>query len=196
MKYLLILIIFIFSATINAADYSNIQEEYGKHAVKRMSTWQNMMKRLQNEDEFVQVRHINAYFNRLRYKSDAYNWETVEYWATFKEFMGKGTGDCEDFALAKYYSLRKLGIPVSKLKLLTGKYVGKGHMLLAYYKDGNDPYVLDKNNRYLVQLSKTKRFKAETYFNESGYGLMDQTVDSKRVVYEFSLFNEWMQNNE
>lgn len=167
-----------------------------KHAMNRLNTWDSLVQRLSTEEAYSKVRNVNAFFNRYRYKSDAYNWQTVEYWATFQEFMSKGSGDCEDFALAKYYTLRKLGIPATKLKLVTGKYLGQGHMVLLYYKEDNSPYILDKNNRYLIKLSESKRFKPETYFNEISYGLFDKSIAPKRVQKEYELFLYWWSLNQ
>ena len=45
--------------------------------------------------------------------------EKKDYWATPIEFMGTGAGDCEDYAIAKYFSLINLGIPEDKLRIPT-----------------------------------------------------------------------------
>jgi predicted transglutaminase-like cysteine proteinase len=82
-------------------------------------------------------------------------WGQSDYWATPAELIGQGRGDCEDFSIAKYYSLIELGIPVSKLRLVYVKAVQTGpagtflqaHMVLAYYATPNaDPLVLDNLN--------------------------------------------------
>lgn len=170
-----------------------MEKNFGKNAAKRLSNWNIVMKSIAKEtDEVVKIRRVNAFFNKYRYKFDKYNWEEVEYWASFGEFVSKGSGDCEDYALAKYYSLRKLGISENKLKLISGKYAGGGHLALAYYKDSKDPYLLDNNSRYLVRMSKTSKFKPETYFNEKGYGVLNKKISKMRARAEYGLFYEWI----
>ena len=64
----------------------------------------------------------------------------------------RGRGDCEDFAIIKYYTLKEAGIPISKLRLVYVKAKLNGpsgatlqaHMVLAYYPAPNaEPMVLD-----------------------------------------------------
>lgn len=186
---------------LNATEYiseiqlQQIKEEYGERAAQRLKNWNGVMQNAQDKEEQIKVRNINSYFNQYRYRKDKYNWKNIEYWASFGEFIGKGTGDCEDYALAKYYSLRKLGVPSYKLRLITGKYLGGGHLLLAYYKDSDDPYVLDNNSRYLGKLSRTYRFKAETYFNEDEYGVINPTIEDNRAKLEYEYFYRWISKN-
>lgn len=54
----------------------------------------------------------------MTYKSDAAVWGVGDYWATPAEMARKGAGDCEDFAIAKYWALRSLGVPDDKLQLV------------------------------------------------------------------------------
>lgn len=180
---------------ITTQQLESMKHTYGQRAAQRLENWNNVMKNAESKEEQIQVRNINSYFNQYRYKQDKYNWKNVEYWASFSEFIGKGTGDCEDYALAKYYSLRKLGIPSYKLRLISGKFKGKGHLLLAYYKDGDDPYILDNNSRYLGKLSKSYRFKAETYFNEDEHGVINPDVEDKRALFEYEYFYRWISKN-
>ncbi|MGS0756971.1 transglutaminase-like cysteine peptidase, partial [Roseateles sp. GG27B] len=75
-------------------------------------------------------------------------WGQVDYWASPLESLDKGRGDCEDYAIAKYFSLLSAGVPVAKLRLvyvralLGGRSVA--HMVLAYYaQPGAEPLILD-----------------------------------------------------
>ncbi len=96
---------------------------------------------------------VNQFFNRrLRFTTDQATWGVPDYWATPLEFMRQAQGDCEDFAIAKYVSLRMLGIPAEQLRLI---YVrarfgsaasgnSEAHMVLGYYADpAGEPLILD-----------------------------------------------------
>ena len=180
---------------ISENQVEQMQNEYGDRAAQRLKNWDKVMKNAKAQEEQIKVRNINAYFNNYQYRKDQYNWKAIEYWASFGEFIGKGTGDCEDYALAKYYSLRKLGVPASKLKLMSGKFLGRGHLILTYTKEGKEPLVLDNNSRYLGRLSKTYRFKAETFFNEKEYGVMKEGISIKRAQFEYQYFFAWISKN-
>ena len=113
--------------------------------------------------------------NQITYRSDASVWKQKDYWATPFEFMGRGAGDCEDYAIAKYFSLIKLGIPDDKLRITyviykrsNSKYE-EAHMVLTYYhKTGAEPVILDNINKSLQLASKRNDLKPVYSFNASG----------------------------
>ncbi len=81
--------------------------------------------------------------NKVRYIGDQKNWGKSDYWATPIEFLTYG-GDCEDFAIAKYVSLRALGVPDRAMRIAIVKDTQKGiahAILIVYTEDG--PMVLD-----------------------------------------------------
>jgi predicted transglutaminase-like cysteine proteinase len=86
-------------------------------------------------------RAVNA---ALAYKSDASNWGTGDHWATPAEMGGRGAGDCEDFAIAKYWMLRSLGVSADQLQLVVLSDTRRQlyHAVLAAYVDGQ-AYILD-----------------------------------------------------
>ena len=54
---------------------------------------------------------INRFFNRFDFVDDLVHWNEKDYWATPIEFISTGAGDCEDYTIAKYFSLIELGVP-------------------------------------------------------------------------------------
>jgi len=60
---------------------------------------------------------VNRFFNSLDYASDTELWGVTDYWASPTELLMAGAGDCEDFAIAKYLTLREMGIPAERLSL-------------------------------------------------------------------------------
>ena len=100
-------------------------------------------------DEERRLVLINTFFNqRISFHEDVEVWGKIDYWASPLEALDKGRGDCEDYAIAKYFSLVSAGIPVSKLRMvyvraqLGGKSLA--HMVLAYYAQaGAEPLILD-----------------------------------------------------
>ena len=98
---------------------------------------------------------INERVNRdIQFQTDIDNWEAIDYWATPAETLTKGAGDCEDYALLKYFSLLISGVDQTKLKLLYGRTNVSAHMVLLYYECSLcDPLILDNLNDEITPLS-------------------------------------------
>jgi len=128
-------------------------ERYDTAAVQRVQSWRDLLSRSAAMDERRQIRQVNDFFNRnVRYMSDQQLWGQNDYWATPLETLGKGAGDCEDYAIAKYVSLRKLGIPDSRLRLFyvharlgaSASNATEVHMVLGYFPtEDAEPLILD-----------------------------------------------------
>ena len=122
-----------------------LEHNYGERAAKRGQAWANLLsKKYQNELQKLQS--TNQFFNQLRFVSDQKLWGKSNYWATPVEFIGVNAGDCEDFAIAKYFSLLALGIADEKLRIVMVKALtlNQYHMVLAYYeKPSAEPLILD-----------------------------------------------------
>lgn len=131
----------------------SLAARFGSSSTPLFSDWQKMLNLARSANENDKLRRVNDFFNRhIQFEDDAQVWGQTDYWATPLETLGKGQGDCEDFSIAKYYSLMELGVPVNKLRLVYVKArqmgpagpVLQAHMVLAYYASPNaDPLVLD-----------------------------------------------------
>ena len=134
-----------------------------------------MIQTSRNEPLLNQIKNVNDFFNELTYKTDLMHWKKKDYWATPFEFIGTGAGDCEDYAIAKYFSLIKLGIPEDKLRITYVIYqkansrFEQAHMVFTYYhKTGAEPVILDNIDTRLQLASKRSDLKPVYSFNASG----------------------------
>lgn len=92
------------------------------------------------------IEAVNGFLNRLRFVDDPSHWGEADYWATPAESVGSGGADCEDYAIAKYFVLRELGVPAARLRMVYVRAIriDQAHMVLAYYpRSDADPLVLD-----------------------------------------------------
>ena len=160
---------------IDHAKVNKVNKKYGAKAKKRVELWDKMLQRSKDEKILKKLKNVNDFFNKIRYKTDPKHWEKKDYWATPYEFLGTAAGDCEDYAIAKYYSLRKLGVPEKKLRITYVIYkkrntrFDQAHMVLTYYhKKGATPIVLDNINKKLKLATKRKDLKPVYSFNASG----------------------------
>lgn len=160
------------------------EEQYGKLAAQRLSNWNSLLKINQNKSKILQARNIDKYFNQYRYKydirfdDDGKSFRS-DYLRSFKDFIGKYGGDCDDYAIMKYYSLLQLGVPENKLQIWVGGYKSKtiNHAVLAYFLDNRkDPLILDSNTRWAVRFSKRTNFTPWLYANSNSYGVFKKTL--------------------
>jgi len=106
------------------------------------------------DDDFTKLNAVNDYFNEYKFRSDQQVYNKIDYWATRKEFMFKGSGDCEDFVIAKYFTLLETGIDENKLSLLHNIRKNEYHLVLAYQEDQfSDVLILDNIEKNIKPLT-------------------------------------------
>lgn len=114
-----------------------------------------------------QIDFVNKFFNQWPYKEDIELYGLSEYWATPREFMSR-SGDCEDFAIAKYFALRALGIEKEELRIviLMDEIRNIGHAVLTI-EEGGDILVLDSLSNLLLPHTKYKHYAPQYSMNET-----------------------------
>jgi len=68
-------------------------------------------------DPLLLIEQVNRRVNEARYRSDSSAWGEEDYWAAPDELFARG-GDCEDYAIAKYYALKSLGVPIEAMRIV------------------------------------------------------------------------------
>ncbi|MBV0931961.1 transglutaminase-like cysteine peptidase [Marinobacterium weihaiense] len=119
---------------------------YGEAAAKRLAAWQALLQDAANLPEPQKLDAVNRFFNQVRFIDDIDHWGKEDYWATPAEFLISNGGDCEDFSIAKYYTLRALGVADERMSLAYVKSLelNQAHMVLTYYASPEAmPVVLD-----------------------------------------------------
>jgi len=95
-----------------------------------------------------QIRLVNRYINKHHYKDDRVSSRSTagNQWETLTEFL-HGGGDCEDFAVAKYFLLREFGIDAENMRIVIGKESQRAthHAMLAIRFD-EDVWLLENDN--------------------------------------------------
>ncbi|BBB26433.1 conserved hypothetical protein [Amphritea japonica ATCC BAA-1530] len=135
-----------FSIKMSEAQIKKLGQKYGEMAERRLRAWQNLIIDSASLDEDEKLHRVNRFFNQLRFIDDIIHWKKKDYWASPVEFLITNGGDCEDFSIAKYYTLRQLGVPIEKLSIAYVKALklNQAHMVLTYYPSpGKTPLILD-----------------------------------------------------
>ena len=133
--------------------------------------WHAFIQDLSGKDELTQINAVNTRINFAYYIGDMRNWGVADYWATPFEFMAKD-GDCEDYAIAKYLTLKALGVDASTMRIVVvdDLNLNQPHAILTV--QANDrTLVLDNQTRQVVDSSAVHHYRAIYSINETGWWL-------------------------
>jgi predicted transglutaminase-like cysteine proteinase len=164
--------------------FNKIAHDYGDAAAQRVKNLHSLLNRGQILPEGDQLRLINRYFNQITFMSDEELWGGEDYWATPIELLAKNAGDCEDYSIAKYFSLRAMGVAPEKLRLMYVKAIriNQAHMVLTYYSEPNAmPLVLDNLTDEILPASQRTDLVPVYSFNAEGLWLSRALNQGKRV---------------
>jgi len=179
---------------ISAILLSKIEKKYGGDAVTRIHQWQALMKSAKNLPEKEKLRQVNDFFNRrIEFVDDIYLWGVKDYWATPIEFLARGAGDCEDYSIAKYFTLKELGVSEKKIRITYVKALKlkQAHMVLTYFVTPRAvPVVLDNLIPSIKSATKRKDLLPVYSFNGSGLWLAKSRGSGKKVGSS-SRLNMW-----
>ncbi len=161
-----------------AALREQLAARFGTSRIPLLNEWMAVIDNARPRSEETRLRQINDFINRrIVFEEDISVWAQSDYWATPLETIGQGRGDCEDFSIIKYVSLRQAGIPASKLRLVYVKArlnteigpVQVAHMVLAYYATPKaEPLVLDNLNPSIQAASRRGDLQPIFSFNSEG----------------------------
>jgi len=132
--------------TMSEAEIRKIGQRYGEMAERRLRAWQKLIIDIADLSEDEKLNQVNKFFNQVRFLDDIVHWKKTDYWASPVEFLVSNGGDCEDFSIAKYYTLRQVGVPMEKLSIAYVKALrlNQAHMVLTYYPTPKQiPLILD-----------------------------------------------------
>jgi len=156
----------------------HIAARWGSDAPERLIDWRDeLAKRIDRQrgvvpsaaQILVYLDDFNGYWNDVRYYQDIRHWHLMDYWATPVETLASEGADCEDYAIAKYFSLKALGVPVQNLRITYVRALrwNQAHMVLAYYPTVDaDPYILDNLSRSVERASERDDLVPVYSFND------------------------------
>ncbi|MGC8118869.1 transglutaminase-like cysteine peptidase [Marinobacter sp. VGCF2001] len=187
----------------SALDLSNrlmtyVLEEFGEAAHQRLQNWERLHALAGNAPIDRKLRLVNSFFNRVTFVSDIRHWGQEDYWATPVELLTTNGGDCEDFSIAKYLTLRAMGVPDDQLRIIYVKALelNQAHMVLAWYKTpGADPLILDNLINEIKPASQRSDLEPVYSFNGEGLWLNRTSGDNARIG-DAEKLDHWRELNE
>lgn len=158
---------------------------YGDEALDTLQSWLTLIENNQDTAEWKKLRMVNHFFNsKIRFVDDIKHWNKKDYWATPIEFIGTQGGDCEDFAIAKYFTLKAMGVAPHKMRLMYVRALelNQAHMVLIYSENVTEiPLVLDNLHNKILPASKRPDLKPVYSFNGDGLWLAKAKGLGKQV---------------
>ena len=128
-----------------------------------------MLTDLKGRPRIAQIKSVNRYMNEISYVKDIVNWGMEDYWETLFEFFTRN-GDCEDYAIAKYLSLKKLGFTQDQLRIvvLNDSNLKILHSVLAVY-EGGKVYILDNQIKNVLEDKRIHHYEPIYSINETAW---------------------------
>lgn len=176
--------------SFSSAELRNIEKSRGTISRNRVQDYINTIDGYKKLPQKKQLVLVNSYLNGLLPKYDDQNQKQIDYWETPKEFLTLGYGDCEDYAIIKYFTLVKLGFKKEKLYLtvVSDRLLGNYHMVLSYFETAKKtPLILDNLSFKVLDLNSRHDLKYIYFINEKGvftirkdYSLIRQKHNSQK----------------
>ncbi len=140
----------------------------------RELAWHQLLSRLSRVRWVAQLDGVNRFVNGTPYVGLPLVVQPAQRWETPREFLRYG-GDCMDFVIAKYFSLREMGVPASVLRIVVvhDRQLNAGHAVLAVY-DRYDWYILDNQNGSIWWSRVVGRYEPVYAFNEQHAWLLQK----------------------
>ncbi len=156
---------------LSQSTIDDMVRRFGSRARAQLQDWVSFVNNNRGLSDRDALDAVNIFFNRrIRYVEDIIHWKKNDYWATPQETLASRGGDCEDFAIAKYYTLREWGIADNKLRIVyvRSSRLRRPHMVLAYYpKPRSDPLILDSITSRISRASERRDLTPVYSFNGS-----------------------------
>lgn len=179
-----------FSRSVTAGLIARYERLFGQGAGGRLEDWKGFVRSQVGRagqargdvGETGFLHPVNKFFNQLAERTDLAHWGVEDYWATPSEFLASNSGDCEDYAIAKYFTLKELGVPVVRLRLVYARTWRPGaHMVLAYYSaPGADPLILDNLEGGIQPASDRPDLTPVYIFNDDDLQFLQQGTPAVR----------------
>lgn len=153
--------------------FNRFEREFHSQKDKQViDNWRRELEPLKNLSLEQKAARVNKIMNDISYSPDSKTWGKSDYWATPIEFMERGAGDCEDYAISKYASLRALGVPEDRMRIVILQDTAKNmpHAILAVYADSG-VMILDNQAKTVKYDTEINNYKPIYSINRQGWWL-------------------------
>ncbi len=171
----------------------SIEKSSGNISKNRILDYQNNIQDFKKYPKTEQLLRVNLYLNQLLPQYDDVIQKKSDYWATPKEFLVTGFGDCEDYVIIKYFTLLKLGFNKEDLFLTTVSENRRNgyHMVLSYFeKESKSPLILDNLSFRVLDLKSRSDLTADTFINSTGIYKINKRSELLKIQEKYKKFQD------
>lgn len=155
---------------------------------KRVENLKQFINSLSTKNTEQKLNSVNLYFNQIVSAYDSLSDVNRDEWDTMIDFVKKGKGDCEEYAISKYEALKIAGIDENKLYLMVVREKTRPnnefHLVVVYYESDTNPLILDNLSFKILPLNKRVDleplmvFNSSTAYNINKIGKITQSTNS------------------
>lgn len=170
-----------------------VEKHFGEQAKSRLLSWKELTASLSGTD-LEKLERVNDFFNKATFTTDQNLWAKEDYWATPVEFLARNAGDCEDYAIAKFFTLLSAGVDEDKLQISYVKALelNQAHMVLAYYATPtSEPLILDNIKADILPASQRPDLEPVYGFNGLGLWLNKFKKNEARALGDADAIDNW-----
>jgi predicted transglutaminase-like cysteine proteinase len=182
---------------ITDVQIAKLAQQFGPVARERLTGWKDVLTsaRYKKLPDQGKIELANDFMNKTPFVDDIVHWGKEDYWATPIEFLSTNGGDCEDFSIAKYFTLRALGLIDDRLRITYVKELvqyKQAHMVLLYFPSPDaEPLVLDNINKTILPASARTDLLPVYSFNGSTLWLAKERTGRAEQVGASDRIGHW-----
>lgn len=149
----------------------------GQGSACRLEDWRAFLAGLSDDDEAGRIYRVHRFVNRFRYVSDRRNWRRADFWAAPEQLFERG-GDCEDYVIAKYLSLRALGIAPDRMRIVVvyDRRKRGDHAVLAVFGPAGTMVLDNRHRRVMTWAEMRERYRPYYSLNEASVWIHDTGI--------------------
>ena len=169
---------------VSLEQIERLEHTHAGNIKKRFAAWKKLIVNHRGQGVQLQLSKTNDFFNQFYFQSDLELTGEADYWKSPDELIVDGGGDCEDFAIAKYFTLLAMGVPMDRLRITYVKAIriNQAHMVLTYYSKPNaEPLILDNLESKILPASKRPDLYPIYSFNGESLWLAKQREQDKKL---------------
>lgn len=160
--------------------------------------YERFINSLKHKPTVEKLKLTNSYLNSLNAHFDGRS-ANDDYWSSRGEFLSRGGGDCEDYAIGKYYTLKDMGFKDKNMCLMVVKerYSGYYHMVLAVWQDEKKvPQILDNLSFKILPLTKRVDLIPRYCINEIGYYTVNKNGKKTKANIRFKAYEDMLKREK
>lgn len=173
-----------------------LRSRFGPGVPAALQQWRQVLRDPERRAPRDELERVSGFFNRVPFVADLKHWGLDDYWATPAEMLASGGGDCEDYAISKYLTLRQRGVPIARMRI-TYVYSGprrEAHMVLAYYPAPDDePLIVDNLRAEVLPASQRTDLVPVYSFNDDDLWVEQRGGRGARSAGQVRKWNEYQE---